>query len=237
MTSLNAIAWNVQWCTVDLAPVLSFLLNRLFFLFHFPSMSVFQTIVCLPLIVATTLTSSRYLSKRVYWSLKRTTEIISFWKHLVQIKKFIGVSFYQLCMGLKLYALSLFHIRNGFWLSKTGSFNFLTTQMMCAVTGHTSISSYRSHFKLWLEECICLKASPETFKHIYHHCLLYIREGVAAQWRQSLTLPSLSFLTVIQWHSSFQILLPLVWVRAVHKRRAGERGMCPLKALPVAISR
>ena len=55
-----------------------------------------------------------------------TTNMLSSWKCLVQIKKFIGASFYQLCIGLKLGALSPSHIKDGPWLSKMGGSNFST---------------------------------------------------------------------------------------------------------------
>ena len=55
-----------------------------------------------------------------------TTEMLSSWKRLAQVKKFIGTSFYWLHIGLKLGMLSPSHIKDGPWLSKTGGSNFST---------------------------------------------------------------------------------------------------------------
>ena len=108
-----------------------------------------------------------------------TADMLSSWKHLAQIKKFIGTSFYQLRIGPKLGTLSPSHIKDGPWLSKTGGSNFSITRMAHALTGHTPIGSYRARFKLGPEECSCPRSPPETFAHVYMHCPLYIWEGAA----------------------------------------------------------
>ena len=108
-----------------------------------------------------------------------TAKMLSFWKRLAQIKKFIGTSFYQLQIGPKLGMLSLSHIKDRPWLSRTGGSNFSTVRMAHALTSHAPIGSYRAQFKLGPEECSCPGSPPKTFVHVYMHCPLYVWEGVA----------------------------------------------------------
>ena len=55
-----------------------------------------------------------------------TADMLSSWKFLVQVRKFIGASFYRLRIRPKLGMLSPSHIKDGPWLSKMGGSNFST---------------------------------------------------------------------------------------------------------------
>ena len=150
-------------------------------LHHVPDSVGFQEHNLVHMRITTIWTEAGSALVRTYDFARRaiTANMLSSWKCLAQVKKFIGASFYWLRIGPKLSTLSPSHIKNGPWLSKMGGSNFSTARMARVLTSHAPISSYRAQFKLGPEECSCPGSPPKTFAHVYMHCPLYVREGAA----------------------------------------------------------
>ena len=97
-------------------------------LHHVPDSVEFQEHNLVHMRVTTVRVEAGSVSVQTYEFARRaiTANMLSSWKHLAQVKKFIDASFYRLHIGLKLGMLSLSHIKDGPWLSKTGGSNFST---------------------------------------------------------------------------------------------------------------